>query len=70
MQGHHAWKSLGNNARKKEYDELVRRLIAPDRVALWDRCERDSWRPKRTSAMDWKLQLAALKSERDSYRLK
>lgn len=62
-QAHHGWKSLGSNARKAQYDELVRTLISPERVALWDRCEQDSWRPKRTSAMDWKLQLAALKNE-------
>jgi hypothetical protein len=60
---HHGWKSLGGNARKKKYDELVRTLITPERVALWDRCEQDSWRPKRTYALDWKLQLAALKQE-------
>lgn len=60
---HHAWKSLGSNARKKEYDELVRTLISPERVKLWDECERDSWRPVRTTTYDWKLQLAALKQE-------
>jgi hypothetical protein len=61
--GHHAWKSLGSNARKKEYDELVRTLISPERVKLWDECERDSWKPVRTTTYDWKLQLAALKQE-------
>ena len=61
--GHHAWKSLGSNARKKEYDELVRTLISPERVKLWDDCERDSWRPHRTTVYDLKLQLAALKQE-------
>ena len=61
--GHHAWKSLGSNARKKEYDELVRTLISPERVKLWDECERDSWRPVRTTTYDWQLQLAALKQE-------
>jgi hypothetical protein len=61
--GHHAWKSLGSNARKKEYDELVRTIVSPERVKLWDECERDSWRPVRTTTYDWKLQLAALKQE-------
>jgi hypothetical protein len=61
--GHHAWKSLGSNARKKEYDELVRTLISPERVKLWDECERDSWRPVRTTTYDWQLQLAALRQE-------
>jgi hypothetical protein len=61
--GHHAWKSLGSNARKKEYDELVRTLISPERVKLWDECERDSWKPVRTTIYDCQLQLAALKQE-------
>ena len=59
----HAWKSLGGNQRKREYDELVRALLPKDRIELWDRCERDSWRPKRTSATDWKLAEAALQAE-------
>jgi len=33
---HHGWKSLGSNARKAEYDALVRTLISPERVKLWD----------------------------------
>jgi hypothetical protein len=61
--GHHSWKSLGSNARKKEYDELVRTLISPERVKLWDECERDSWRPHRTGVYDLRLSLAALKQE-------
>lgn len=59
----HAWKSLGNNRYKAQYDELVRTLISPERVALWERCERDSWRPHRTYTNDWRLQLAALRQE-------
>jgi hypothetical protein len=53
--GHHGWKSVGSNLRKKEYDAIVRQLLSPDRVTLWDRCEQDSWRPKRTGAYDWGL---------------
>jgi hypothetical protein len=60
---HHAWKSLGSNARKKEYDELVRTLISPERVKLWDDCERDSWKPNRGAAFNWAVTLAALKQE-------
>jgi len=60
---HHAWKSLGSNARKKEYDELVRTLLPSDRVALWDACERDSWKPNRGAAFNWTVTLAALKQE-------
>jgi hypothetical protein len=57
--GHHGWK----NWHQKEYEAVVRRIISHEREALWDRCEQDSWRPKRTSAMDWKLAIAALKQE-------
>lgn len=58
--GHHGWKSVGNNLRKEEYDRIVRSLLSPDRVALWDRCEAESWRPTK---MDWSLELTALKQE-------
>jgi len=57
--GHHGWK----NWHKPEYDAVVRELIGGERAALWERCERDSWRPKRTSAYDWRLTIAALKQE-------
>lgn len=61
--GHHGWKSLGSNLRKKQYDEIVRQLLPADRVALWDACERDAWRPRRTGAYDWKLAKIALERE-------
>ena len=57
--GHHSWKSLGSNARKKEYDELVRTLISPERVKLWDECERDSWKPHRRPRLTCALTLAS-----------
>ncbi len=59
----HAWKSLGNNRRKAEYDALVKTILPADRVLLWERCEADSWRPVRTGAYDWKIAIAALKQE-------
>ncbi|MCI0563192.1 MAG: hypothetical protein MN733_32345 [Nitrososphaera sp.] len=59
----HAWKSCGSNLRKKQYDELVRTLLPADRVALWDKCERDSWRPHRKYTHDWLMELTALKQE-------
>lgn len=59
----HAWKSLGSNLRKAQYDALVRALLPADRVSLWDRCEADSWRPARTGAYDWKLAEIALKHQ-------
>lgn len=61
---HHGWKSVGSNLRKKQYDEIVRTLISPERVALWDRCEAESWKPNRSAANNWSLTLAALKQER------
>ena len=41
----------------------VRQLLSPERVTPWDACERDSWRPLRAYAMDWKLAEVALKAE-------
>src|SRR5271165_5708266 len=35
---------LCGNARKAEYDALVRVLLPADRAKLWDRCEQESWR--------------------------
>jgi hypothetical protein len=64
----HGWKSLGSNQRKAQYDELVKTLIEPERVALWETCERDSWRPHRTSTNDWKLQEVYLKAKLTSMR--
>ena len=43
--GHHGWKSVGGNARKKLYDEVVRSRLTPERVELWDACERDHGAP-------------------------
>ena len=32
----HGWKSLGSNRRKAQYDEWLKALISPERVALWE----------------------------------
>lgn len=56
----HGWKSLGSNRNKKEYDTLVRTLISPERVALWDMAEADSHRPHK---MDWQLVKLSLQKE-------
>jgi hypothetical protein len=56
----HAWKSIGS---KREYDEMVKTILPADRVTLWEACERDSWKPKRTTAYDWSMELVALKQE-------
>jgi hypothetical protein len=57
--GHHGWKKW----HQKRYEGVVRQILEPSRVALWDRAEQDSWRPKRTGASDWRLEIAALKQE-------
>ena len=58
--GAHGWKKY----HERQYDSLLKQHFLPrDRVELWDRCERDSWRPHRTSAYDWKIAIAALKQE-------
>lgn len=59
----HAWKSLGSNLRKGEYDAHMRTVLPAERVALWDACERDSWRPVRKGAYDWRIHIAALEQE-------
>ena len=61
--GIHGWKSVGANVNKKQYDEMVRTLLPPERVKLWDDCERDSWKPNRGPAYNWPVTLAALKQE-------
>lgn len=64
----HGWKSLGGNLRKAQYDELVKTVLPKERVELWERCERESWKPVRKGAHDWKLELAALKQELDTFK--
>ena len=61
--GLHGWKSLGNNKNKEQYDALIKELLPPDRVALWDRALKDSWRPHRKYEYDWRVEEAALKQE-------
>ena len=60
---HHGWKSVGGNARKAQYDAIVRSILPRDRVKLWDACERDSVHPHRYYAQDWRLAIAALEQE-------
>ncbi len=57
----HAWKSLGSNNRKAEYDTLVKTILPADRVALWERCERDSWKPVRTGVAGKEIVSALVK---------
>jgi hypothetical protein len=58
--GHHGWKKW----HEREYNEFLKtRVLSPDRVALWEACERDSWRPHRTYASDWKKEEAFLRTK-------
>lgn len=60
---HHAWKSLGGNMRKAQYDAIVKQLIEPERVALWEAAERDSWKPTRYTKSDWLKEEAYLRTK-------
>ena len=62
----HGWKSVGNNLRKREYDELVRSVLPPDRVALWDRAELEAGKHKAVK-IDWNLVELSLKAELKRY---
>ena len=55
----HGWKHW----HKDEYDALLRTVLSPARVKLWDRAMQDSWRPVHHVAMDWRISIAALKQE-------
>ena len=63
----HGWKSVGSNRNKAEYDELVKSILPPERVALWERCEEESRRPHRKYTSDWKLAKLALEQELKKY---
>lgn len=59
----HGWKSVGSNLRKVEYDELVKKILSKERLALWNRCEVDSWRVNKKGAYDWGLEIVSLKNQ-------
>ena len=55
----HGWKHW----HKEEFDALVKTILSKERVELWEKCEKDSWNPKRTTAYDWSLEEVALTKE-------
>jgi hypothetical protein len=59
----HGWKKWN----EKQYDSLVKTLISKERVELWDKCLKDSWRPIKTGVSDWQLHILALNQELKSY---
>lgn len=42
---------------KEVYDDLVRSILSKERVKLWDKCQKESWKPQK---MDWRLEKLAL----------
>lgn len=61
--GHHGWKKWNEG----RYNEIVRSLIEPYRVALWDKAHAARYQPHRKYTYDWRMELAALKSELKQY---
>lgn len=55
----HFWKKY----HEAQYNNLVKSLLPKDRVELWERCEKDMWRPIKHGAWDWKLNLVVLYKE-------
>lgn len=58
----HGWKHWN----KDEYDDLVKTVLAPELVELWERCEADR-RAHKTYKVDLSLEIVALKKELQFY---
>lgn len=58
----HGWKHW----HEKEYDATVRKVLSPEIVKLWDRCEADHQAHK-TYKMDWVMEKLALEKELKTY---
>lgn len=58
--GHHGGFKKWN---KERYDEIVRSLLPQDRVELWERAEKERYRPTHRTSYDWKLEVIALEQE-------
>lgn len=63
--GHHGWKHF-KTSNQECYEAVIRTIISPERVTLWDRCKATSWKPMKPN---WKLELAALKQELAGYHI-
>lgn len=64
--GHHGWKSVGNNLRKAQYDEIVKKILPLDRVKLWEKWE-EARQSHKTYKSDWKLEIVALQKILNTY---
>ncbi len=61
----HGWKHF-KKSNHDQYDKWVKSKLSKERVALWEKCEEDSWR---VGKMDWKLVILALKQELEKLTL-
>ncbi len=57
--GCHFWKKY----HKEQYDAMVKEILPAHIVKLWERCEKDSWRPTKKGMYDWQLALTVLRQE-------
>lgn len=55
----HGWKHW----HKEEYDSLVKTVLSPERVELWERRQKESYHPAHKVAHDWKLEILALEQQ-------
>jgi hypothetical protein len=60
----HGWKHF-KKSNHDEYDRLVKERIEPERVALWEACEKNlhAHRPHRMTLWDWKKEAAYLRTK-------
>jgi len=65
--GLHGWKHF-KKSNHDQYNEWIKKVLPKERVKLWDRCEKDSWRPKPMRSHDWKLEIINLKKELTSLK--
>lgn len=56
--GAHGWKKY----HEKEYNKLIRTILSPERIELWDKCEADR-ASHRASPQDWSMHILLLKQE-------
>lgn len=62
----HGWKHF-KKSNHDQYNEWVKGRLSKERVELWERCEKDSWRPVPTRSSDWQLAIVDLKNQLKQY---
>jgi len=60
----HGWKHF-KKSNHDEYDEIIRSILPPERIRLWDLAREKSWKPAK---IDWKLEKVALEQELEGLR--